>query len=133
VTIAVYKILILIFAFLWLEFYVLVQVGVALGAWVAVLLAIMTTLLGASIIRYQFALISARIDQYGGTIKDYPFRDSMTITFQLISSFLLLLPGFITDFIGLLLLIPLVRNRVILWATRYHSTAKEPKNITIEM
>ena len=92
-----------------LEIYVLVSVGSAIGAFPTVFLVIITALIGSSLLKQQGWSTMAKaqkITEQGNT----PAFEIMEGLVILISGVMLLTPGFITDAIGLLGLIPFSRR-----------------------
>ena len=90
------------------EIYVIIQVGQAIGALWTVLILIVDSLIGARLLRwqgaagvggFQSALAAGRI----------PHREILDGVLIIIGGAFLLTPGFITDAVGLLLLIPPTR------------------------
>lgn len=80
-----------------------------LGFWIALLLVLLTSFSGLLIVRQQgfgMAAKIARMARTGTPPESGLGKDAMTI----LSGLLLLLPGFLTDALGLLLLIPAVRR-----------------------
>jgi UPF0716 protein FxsA len=89
-----------------------VEVGQAIGwAW-AILLAIGTSIAGSVLMRIQGVTALNRFlqDSEKGELPVAAVLDGMGI---FVAGVLLLLPGFLTDFIGLLLFVPPVRRRLI--------------------
>ena len=88
-----------------LELYVLIKVGRLIGAWqtVAVLLAV--SFAGAWLVRHQGFSILARIqgELASGRIPAAEMLDGFLI---LVGGILLLTPGFLTDLLGILFLVP---------------------------
>lgn len=99
------------------ELYVLIEVGSQIGAASTILLSIFTALLGGALVRYQgFAvLFRARELMERG---EAPAIEMLEGTMLLVVGLALLLPGFITDAVGFLLLIPPLRRAVVLWVLR---------------
>ena len=92
------------------EIYVLVSVGDAIGAWSTILLVIITALIGSTLLKQQGWSIMAKAQQSiveGRT----PALEMLEGVVILVSGVLLLTPGFITDGLGLLGLMP--------WSRRY--------------
>ncbi len=104
-----YLILPLIIAFPLLELYVLIKAGGMLGAIPTIALVVFSAVLGALLLRWQgwVALQRVRATLARGEL---PARELLDGLFVLISGVLLLIPGFISDFLGLLCLIPAVRR-----------------------
>jgi UPF0716 protein FxsA len=90
-----------------------VVVGSALGLWWTLALVILTGLLGAFLLRQQGLHLLRTLSQQsqGGQIPPSSLVDGAMIV---VAGILLLLPGFITDLIGIALFIPFVRQ--ILWS-----------------
>jgi UPF0716 protein FxsA len=102
------------------EIYVAVQVGHAVGALDTIGLLIVISIVGAWIARREgFAVIQRvrqRVDQ-----REVPGRELVDGLLILVGGLLLMVPGFVTDGIGLLLLLPPVRAGVRAWLTRRFS------------
>ena len=84
-----------------LEMYVLISVGSNIGAFNTILLVLLTALIGLALLRVQGfrTLINAR-NKLG--MAQLPAEEMITGIFLAIGGALLLTPGFITDFFGLL-------------------------------
>ena len=90
------------------EIYTLIVVGNYIGAFNAILLIILTGIIGLYLLRNQgiMSLINLRSNPKGFD----PTADNILKTlFTPIGGFLMLIPGFVTDFFGLLILLPLTR------------------------
>jgi UPF0716 protein FxsA len=86
-----------------------VVVGKAIGVWATLSLVILSAVVGAALLRIQGTGILRRIareSQNGGV----PGRELVHGAMVVVAAFLLLLPGFISDILGLLLFIPAVRD-----------------------
>jgi UPF0716 protein FxsA len=92
-----------------LEIYVLVSVGDAIGGFSTVLLVIITALIGSSLLKHQgwSTMAKAHRSMAEGKTPAFEMMEGVVI---LISGVMLLTPGFITDTVGLLGLIPLSRR-----------------------
>ena len=93
-----------------LEIYVLVTVGQAIGGLSTVLLVIVTALIGTTLLRQQGWSTMAKAQQSIAEGKT-PALEMLEGVVILVSGVLLLTPGFITDGLGLLGLMP--------WTSRY--------------
>lgn len=104
-----YLILLLVIAFPLLELYVLIKAGGVLGAIPTIALVVFSAVLGTLLLRWQgwLALQRVRASLARGEL---PARELLDGLFVLISGVLLLIPGFISDLVGLLCLIPAVRR-----------------------
>lgn len=91
------------------EIYFLIQVGQEIGALSTVLLCILTAALGAVLLRIQgmLTLLRAREQLGRGEIPADKLLEGLIL---LISGVLLLTPGFVTDVIGFLCLVPSLRS-----------------------
>ena len=88
-----------------LEIYVLVTVGQAIGGLSTVLLVIVTALIGSTLLRQQGWSTMAKAQQSIAEGKT-PAIEMLEGVVILVSGVLLLTPGFITDGLGLLGLMP---------------------------
>lgn len=104
-----------------IDFYLLFQVGVQLGFWTTVALVILTGLVGAALARWQGINTLARINSElaAGRMPAAELSDGAMI---LVAAALLVTPGFVTDVIGLLLLIPPARKVLRAFLTRYFNS-----------
>lgn len=95
-----------------IEIYLLIKVGSIIGAGWTVFAIIGTALLGAGLLRVQglstLQRAQAAISQ--GEVPAVPMLEGVALAF---SGFLLLTPGFFTDTLGFLLLIPPLRQSLI--------------------
>lgn len=92
-----------------LEIFVLVKVGSFLGALPTVALVIVTALIGSALVRSQGLQL---IQQYQQRIAkgEMPGQQLVEGLMLIITGVLLVTPGFVTDFCGLLLLQPSIRG-----------------------
>jgi UPF0716 protein FxsA len=90
------------------ELYVIVQVASAIGAWNAIGLLFAVSLIGAWLVKHQGMAVwrRAQVQINAGRA---PTREAIDGVLLLCAGCLLLVPGFVTDAIGLLLLLPPVR------------------------
>ncbi len=99
------------------EIYLLIKVGSLIGALPTVFLVVFTAVLGAWLLRLQGFATLGRVRQ---TLArgELPAIELLEGVVLVISGALLLTPGFFTDTLGFLGLIPAVRRTVILWFLR---------------
>lgn len=92
-----------------IELYVLIQVGSIIGALPTILLTVVTAIVGASLMKNQGVSTMQRAQQSlsQGVV---PETEMMEGLFIFLGGLFLLIPGFITDTLGLLFLIPPVRH-----------------------
>ncbi|MDD7805891.1 MAG: FxsA family protein [Endozoicomonas sp. (ex Botrylloides leachii)] len=95
-----------------LEIFVFIKVGSIIGALNTVALVILGGVIGLYIIRQQGfrAALRARAQMSQGQV---PAMDMIESFFMVIAGLLIMLPGFISDILGIALLIPLVRQAVL--------------------
>ena len=100
-----------------LEIYLLIKVGSVIGALPTVFLVVFTAVLGALMLRVQgfSTLARLRTTMAQGGI---PAVEMVEGGILLVAGALLLTPGFFTDSIGFLLLIPPVRRLAITWSLK---------------
>lgn len=102
--------LFLLFAIVpFIELYILVKVGGEIGALPTIAMVILTGIIGAWLARTQGISVLSRIQQdlSRGVMPTDALVDGACI---LVAGMLLLVPGFLTDVFGVLLLLPFVRT-----------------------
>lgn len=94
-----------------IEITVLMQVGAVLGVWPTIAIVILTAWVGAKYVRQQgiATLNSVQTKMAQGQM---PSDEIVTGLVLLVAGVLLVTPGFVTDFLGLSLLIPAVRQTI---------------------
>jgi len=100
-----------------IELYILIKVGGLIGALNTILIIIVTGITGAYLARTQGFIVIQKINlamEQGRT----PGRELLEGLFILIGGFTLLTPGFITDIMGLSMLLPFTRSFYIKIALR---------------
>jgi UPF0716 protein FxsA len=91
-----------------LEVIVFALVATSIGFWNAILLAVVTSVAGGLLLR---AAGQPRMRQFQNSLAGgFEVSSGATGLFTVLAGFLLLLPGFLTDFVAILLLIPAVRR-----------------------
>ena len=92
-----------------LEIYLLIEVGGQLGALNTVALIFLTAIIGLYFAKLQGlqTLKSGMVNLYQNKIPIYEMMSGASIA---LAAFLLIVPGFFTDFIGFLLLVPFTRK-----------------------
>ncbi|MGB5733642.1 MAG: FxsA family protein [Thiohalocapsa sp.] len=95
-----------------IELYFLIQVGSVIGALPTIALSVLTAVVGGALVRSQGLAVLMRVrtmlDQ-----GEMPALELLDGAVLLVCGFALLLPGFVTDFVGFLLLIPPVRHALV--------------------
>ena len=100
-----------------IELYVLIEVGGEIGALPTIALSIFTALLGGLLVRLQgFSVLFRAQEQMAR--EEVPAIELLEGAMLLLVGLALLLPGFITDAIGFLLLITPIRRAVIIRVLR---------------
>ena len=117
-----------------IEIYLLIKIGSIFGALTAVILVILTGFLGAFLARMQGLQTLFRIQKSlrEGSMPSGELLDALLIV---IAGLVLLTPGFLTDSVGFLLLIPATRNSIKYWLRRQielRYVSNSPEDIIIE-
>ena len=97
-----------------LEIAVMIKVGAVLGVFPTIALMVVTAALGASLVRSQgiHTLLNIRDRLHQGELPDRHIAEGILLA---IAGVLLVTPGFLTDFLGLLFLTPVSRA----WIANY--------------
>jgi UPF0716 protein FxsA len=90
------------------EIFVLIQVGQVIGPWWTILLLIGASVLGTWLIRREGSRSWAALQEALQTGR-MPARELADAGLILIGGTLMLTPGFVTDIVGVLLILPLTR------------------------
>lgn len=95
-----------------MELYLLIQVGSEIGALPTIGLTVLTAVIGAALVRVQgFGVVMrVRAEMDRGEVPALPMMDGALL---LAAGLMLLLPGFFTDALGFLLLVPPLRRVLI--------------------
>lgn len=96
-----------------IELYWLIEVGSQIGAIPTIALTIFTAVLGGMLVRMQ-GLATAMKVQKSMAMGEMPAIEMMEGAVLLACGFFLLLPGFLTDILGFLALVPNIRRWAIL-------------------
>jgi len=100
-----------------IEIYLLIQVGGVIGAIPTVFLVVFTAVLGALLLRQQGFATLGRV-QASMARGELPALQLLEGVLLLFGGALLLTPGFFTDAIGFVCLIPRLRQGLIAWVIR---------------
>ena len=100
-----------------LELMVIIQVGQSVGAWNTVILLVVDSLVGAWLVKHQgIGLLKKSQDRLrNGELPSDEIFSGVTVLF---AGALMLTPGFLTDLVGLLLLVPPIRALVLMIVRR---------------
>ena len=114
-----------------IEIGLFIEIGGALGTWPTLAIVIITAFIGTSLIRVQGrATLEALQNSVnkGGNPAFFLAHGALI----LVAGILLLTPGFFTDAVGLILMVPPIRSAIIKWGTAraqakiYASAANNP-------
>tara|TARA_B100000575_G_C22891339_1_gene518718 strand:+ start:59 stop:469 length:411 start_codon:yes stop_codon:yes gene_type:complete len=113
-----------------LEIFLLIRIGGHIGALNTVVLIFLTAIVGIYFAKLQGiqTLKSGMVNLYKNRV---PINDLISGASIAIAAILLIIPGFLTDFIGFLLLIPFTRKVIIALTFKNNPNTKE-RNKTIE-
>lgn len=111
------KLLTLFILIPFIELAILIKIGTLIGFWPTILSVVVTGFFGAVLARQQGFLIleKIRVETQSGRVPARELIDGLLI---LIGGVVLLTPGFITDIVGFMLLIPVTRKYFRLYARK---------------
>ena len=110
-----------------LEIYLLIKAGGAFGIDWTIFAVVLTAVAGAALVRRQglATLANSRIALGRGEMPAFELCEGLVL---LVSGALLMTPGFFTDFVGFLCLVPALRRWVIAsWLMRFIVTPVAPR------
>ena len=110
-----------------LEIYLLIEVGGQVGAINTVALIFLTAVIGLYLAKYQGiqTMKSGMVNLYQNKIPIYEIMSGASIA---LAAFLLIVPGFFTDFLGFLLLVPFTRKILFTAALKKEKSKKDVKS-----
>jgi UPF0716 protein FxsA len=103
-----------------LEVFVFIEVGSAIGWLAAVVLLLATSVLGARLLRIQGRATIERVTRAVSERRS-PARGTIDGLLGFLGGGLLLTPGFVTDAMGALLLLPVTRRLAARWISRHYA------------
>ena len=105
-------VLVLIIGIPLIEIYLFIKIGSQIGAFNTVLLILTTAIVGVAYVRYEgFNTLKSGMSQLiKNEIPIYEIISGATLAF---AAFLLIFPGFATDILGILLVIPITRKLIL--------------------
>ena len=123
--------LILIIGIPLIEIYLFIKIGSQIGAFNTVLLILTTAVVGVAYVRYEgFNTLKSGIGQLvKNEMPVYEIVSGATLAF---AAFLLILPGFATDLVGILLVIPFTRKILLSRFIKTNINKNKKKNNYIE-
>ena len=121
------SVLILIIGIPVIEIYLFIKIGSQIGAFNTILLIIITAIIGVAYVRYEgFNTLKSGISQLvKNEIPVYEIISGATLAF---AAFLLILPGFATDLLGILLVIPITRKLILKRYIKKNTFKRNDKN-----
>ena len=99
----------LIFVLVWIEISLFIQVAHVLGVFMTMLLVILTSCIGISLVKNQ-GMKNLGLMQQKLNSGESPAAEMIKSVSLVLAGILLVIPGFFTDFLGLLLLLPPVQK-----------------------
>ena len=123
--------LVLIIGIPLIEIYLFIKIGSQIGAFNTVLLILTTAVIGVAYARYEgFNTLKSGIAQLvKNEMPVYEIISGATLAF---AAFLLILPGFATDLVGILLVIPFTRKILLNRFVKTNINKNRKKNNYIE-
>lgn len=101
--------LLIFFVYVYIEISIFVAIANTIGVFLALICIISTSIIGLSIIKSQglknFTLLQKKMSNH-----ENPTNELIKNVSLLIAGFLFLIPGFLTDFLGIMLLLPFVQH-----------------------
>ena len=123
--------LILIIGIPLIEIYLFIKIGSQIGAFNTVLLILTTAVIGVAYARYEgFNTLKSGIAQL--VKNEMPVYEIISWATLAFAAFLLILPGFATDLVGILLVIPLTRKILLSRFVKTNINKNKKKNNYIE-
>ena len=98
-----------------IEIYLLIKVGSWIGAPMTIFLVVFTAVLGAFLLKKQGMATLERVRQ-AVERGEVPAIELLEGAMLIFGGALLLTPGFFTDILGFICLIPVLRRRIVVWA-----------------
>lgn len=113
----------LIFSLAYIEISLFIKVAAALGVAITLLLVIFTSCVGISLVWNQGVKTLIQMQQKLAK-GESPAQEMVKSVSLVLAGFLLLIPGFFTDFLGLLLLLPRVQKLLTLKLMPYFNLSR---------
>ncbi len=109
-----------------IEIYLFIKIGSQIGAFNTITLIFVTAIFGIAYARYEgFNTLKSAMSQL--VKNEVPIYEIISGATLAIASLLLILPGFATDIIGLLIVIPLTRKLLIRNISKKYKKKKDKK------
>ena len=105
------------------EIYLFIQIGAQIGAFNTILIILLTAVIGIYFVRLQgLSTLKSGVTQlYRNQIPVYEMMSGAALAF---AALLLIIPGFATDVIGLLLMLPVTRGLIFKYLGRKYKKEK---------
>ena len=105
------------------EIYLFIQIGAQIGAFNTILIILLTAVIGIYFVRLQgLSTIKSGVTQlYRNQIPVYEMMSGAALAF---AALLLIIPGFATDIVGFLLILPVTRNLIFKYLGRKYKKEK---------
>lgn len=103
--------IILLLTLPFIELYLLIRIGALLGFFSVLIWILIAATLGLRLLQFRSWTIWHRL-QLSVSRGEHPAREMVDGAIVMIGALLLIIPGFITDLLGLLCLIPVSRNKL---------------------
>ena len=100
-----------------LEMFLLIKVGNLIGAFSTVVLVVLTASVGTMLLKHEGLATLSRLQQKI-RLREIPDTELLEGIMLIVGGALLLTPGFVTDSIGLICLIPRSRRPIARWLVR---------------
>ena len=106
-----------------IEIYLFIQIGGQIGAFNTILIILLTAVVGVYFVRLQGlnTLRSGVAQLYNNQIPIYEMMSGAALAF---AALLLIIPGFATDVIGFLLILPITRNIIFKYLNKKYTKVK---------
>ena len=106
-----------------IEIYLFIQIGGQIGAFNTILIILLTAVIGIFFVRLQgLNTLKSGVSQlYSNQIPIYEIMSGAALA---IAALLLIIPGFATDIIGFMLIIPFTRNLIFKYFSKKYTKGK---------
>ncbi|RPH00055.1 MAG: FxsA family protein [Candidatus Pelagibacter sp. TMED118] len=110
-----------------IEIYLLIEIGSKIGVFTTIFLIISTALLGIWYAKYE-GLNTLRSGIFSVIKNEMPLYEIISGAALAFAALLLIIPGFLTDLIGLLIIFPLTRKFLLSKFTKNYTPKNQNKN-----
>ena len=106
-----------------IEIYLFIQIGGIIGAFKTILIILLTAVIGIYFVRLQglSTLKSGLTQLYRNQIPIYEMMSGAALA---VAALFLIIPGFATDFVGFLLILPITRNIIFKYLSKKYTKVK---------